>query len=122
MRFAFIAAEKAEYPVEKLCRALEVSPAGYYAWRIRPESNRAKQDRRLAVLVRAAHEASRNTYGSPRIHAELVANQEQVGRKRVIRLMQQEGLVARARKRYRSTVLPLSERDGHTPVVRRTPS
>ncbi len=105
MRFAFISAEKAVFPIAVMCRALQVSPSGYYAWLDRDESDRAKQDRRLTVLVRAAHEASRKTYGSPRIHAELVANEVQVGRKRVIRLMQQEGLVARVRKRYRSTTM-----------------
>jgi putative transposase len=102
VRFAFIQAEKA-YPVATLCRTLAVSAAGYYAWRCRPESARAQQDRRLAVLVREAHERSRGTYGSPRVHAELAAGDEHVSRKRVIRLMQQEGLVGRAHRRFKHT-------------------
>ena len=105
MRFAFIAAEKAEFPIEKLCKTLQVSRAGYYAWCDRPESDHAIDDRRLTVLVREAHDRSRKTYGSPRVHAELAAHHEHVSRKRVVRLMQQEKLVARVRKRYRSTTM-----------------
>jgi putative transposase len=105
MRYAFIDVEKAVYPVAMLCRVLRVSRAGFYAWRERPESARVREDRRLAVLVHAAHEQSRRTYGSPRVHAELAANDEHVSRKRIIRLMQQEGLVARVRRRYKSTTM-----------------
>jgi len=86
-----------------LCKALRVSRAGYYAWQTRAESKRAGEDRRLTVLVREAHEVSRRTYGSPRIHAELVAKHEHVSRKRVIRLMQAEGIVGRVRRRYKHT-------------------
>jgi transposase InsO family protein len=75
----------------------------------RPESRHAPEDRRLAVVVREAHERSRRTYGSPRIHAELAARDEHVGRNRIIRLMQQEGLETRVRRRYRSTTM--SEHD-----------
>jgi transposase InsO family protein len=109
MKFAFIAAEKAVEGVARWCRALGVSRAGYYAWCRRPESKRAREDRRLAVVVREVHERSRRTYGSPRVHAELAARDEHVGRRRVIRLMQQEGLQARVRRRYRSTTM--SEHD-----------
>ncbi len=91
------------FPVKLLCRALQVSRAGYYAWRDRSECDRVKEDRRLTVLVREAHERSRKTYGSPRIHAELAAHDEHVGRKRVVRLMQAEGLAGRVRRRYKHT-------------------
>lgn len=101
--------EKANFPIVVLCRVLRVSRAGFYAWRARPESAHAREDRRLAVRVRAVHEQSRCTYGSPRVHAELAAADEHVSRKRVIRLMQQEGLVARIRRRYRCTTM--SEHD-----------
>ena len=103
MRFGFIEAEKASYPVSMLCRALQVSASGFYAWRRRPESARAVADRRLAVLVREAHERGRRYYGSPRVHRELAAHGVAVSRKRVIRLMQQEGLVARTRRRFKHT-------------------
>jgi transposase InsO family protein len=86
-----------------------VSTSGYYAWRQRPESARVRDDRRLAVLVRESHERSRKTYGSPRVHADLGAQGERVSRKRVIRLMQEQGIKARVRRRYRCTTM--SEHD-----------
>ena len=88
-----------------MCRVLRVSRAGYYAWKDRPESQRSRDDRRLAVLVRAAHEAGRCYYGSPRVHRELRAQDVFIGRKRVIRLMQAQGLVARKRKRFKCTTV-----------------
>jgi transposase InsO family protein len=103
VRFAFIEARKAAYPVSVLCRALRVSRQGFYAWRRRPPSKHATRDLRLAVLVREAHVNSRRTYGSPRVHAELRAQGEKVSRKRVIRLMQEQELQARQRKRYKHT-------------------
>ena len=103
MRFDFIAAEKASFPVTLLCRALRVSASGFYAWRQRPESARAKQDQRLRVQIREAYAESRQTYGSPRVHRELVAQGVAVGRKRIIRLMQDEGLVGRTRRRFKHT-------------------
>jgi len=87
------------------CRALGVSTSGFYAWRGRPEPARAGEDRRLGVLVLESHERSRKTYGSPRVHADLGAQGERVSRKRVIRLMQQQGLRARVRRRYRCTTM-----------------
>ena len=97
MRFAFIAVERASHTITILCRCLQVTPSGYYAWRRRPESQRTRDDRRLTVLVRASFDASRRRYGSPRIHEDLRAQQETVSRKRIIRLMQADGLQARAR-------------------------
>jgi len=106
VRFAFIAAKMAELPITVLCRTLEVSRAGFYASIGRAPSARAVEDRRLAVLVREAHERSRKTYGSPRVHAELAAAHGVfVSRKRVIRIMQQEGLQARVRKRFKCTTM-----------------
>lgn len=91
------------FPVAVLCRALRVSPAGYYASRSRPEAARAQEDRRLRVQVREAFERGRHCYGSPRVHRELAAQDVHVGRKRVARLMQEEGLVARPRRRFKVT-------------------
>ena len=82
---------------------LGVSRAGYYDWLGRPESNREREDRRLGVLVRESHERSRNTYGSPRVQADLAAQGEHVSRKRIIRLMQEQGLRARERRTYKCT-------------------
>lgn len=111
MKFAFVAAEKAtkEFKVRELCRALRVSPSGYYAWCKREPSERAKKDIELRVLIRASFEQSRRTYGSPRIHEDLVEDGERVGRNRVIRIMQEEGIRARVRKRFKCTTM--SEHD-----------
>jgi transposase InsO family protein len=105
VRFALVDAEKAQYPVTTICRALAVSRAGYYAWRKRPESRHAVEDRRLRVLVRESHERSKRRYGSPRVHRELARHGVHTSRKRVIRLMRQEQLVARKRRRYKHTTM-----------------
>jgi putative transposase len=90
-----------------MCRVLGVSPSGYYAWRKRPASARAQADQRLLRQIRTAHEASRGTYGVPRIHAELAAQGIRVGRKRVARLMRAAGIVGVSRRRWTTT----TERD-----------
>jgi transposase InsO family protein len=103
LRFRFIQAEKAIYPVRVLCRTLAVSCTGFYAWCRRGLSLRAKQDAVLKVEIRAAHAASGKRYGSPRIHADLKAENQQVGRKRVARLMREEGLEGQRKRRFRVT-------------------
>ncbi len=103
MRFAYIAAEKAFYPVEVLCDVLEVSRSGYYAWSKREPSERAQRDVELAADITAVHKSSRSTYGSPRVHAELRARGKRVGKKRVERLMRERGLAARQKRRFRRT-------------------
>ena len=105
MKFALVDAEKAEYPVAGMCALLGVSRSGFYAWCKRPESAHAVEDRRLSVLVRESHERSKKRYGSPRVHRELRKNGERVSRKRIVRLMQQEELVARKRRRYKCTTM-----------------
>ena len=97
--------EKARHTVIILCRCLAVTRSGFYAWQRRPESARSRDDRRLKVLVQASFDASKQRYGSPRIHEDLIEQDEQVRRKRVVRLMQEAGLVARARKRYKVTTM-----------------
>jgi putative transposase len=89
VKFALIEAEKASCPIAISCKALDVSRPGFYAWRGRPESTRARDDHRLEVKVRESFERSRKNYGSPRILKDLKAQDEHVSRKRVIRLMQQ---------------------------------
>jgi transposase InsO family protein len=105
MRFPFIQAEKASYPVAVLCNTLEVSRSGFYAWIQRPESKRAVEDRRLSVLVQASFEESRKVYGSPRVLEDLVEQGERVSRKRVARLMRASGLKGRIRRRYKNTTM-----------------
>jgi transposase InsO family protein len=109
VKFAWIQTEKASYPLTKLCGWLGVTPSGFYAWRQRPESTHAREDRRLKVLVHASFAASQQRYGSPRIHEDLIEQEEHVSRKRVIRFMQEDGLEARARKRFKCTTM--SEHD-----------
>jgi transposase InsO family protein len=105
VRFRFIAAEKAHHSLTVLCRCLRVTRSGFYAWQTRPESARAQRDRRLKGLVHASFAASQQRYGSPRVHRDLLAQQERVSRKRVIRLMQEDGLQARRRKRFKCTTM-----------------
>ena len=100
MRFGFIAAEKATFPVRVLCRMLQVSRAGFYAWQARPPAPRAQADERLGLEIAAIHAESQRRYGSPRIHAELVHRGCLTSRKRVARLMRVHGLVARRRRRF----------------------
>jgi putative transposase len=103
MKFAFISEEKVAFPVAVLCRVLAVSTSGYYASCERPRSARARRDEELSHRVAAAHLASKRRYGSPRVHAELQAAGERVGRKRVARLMRERKLAARTRRRFRAT-------------------
>ncbi len=103
MRFRFIATEKAHFPVRVLCRTLQVSRAGFYAWQARPIARRTQQDQQLGVAIQAIHTESRRCYGSPRVHAELRERGQRVGRKRVARLMRHHGLCARRRRRFRRT-------------------
>ena len=105
MRFAFIHTEKARCTVQALCRALDVSPSGFYAWCRQPESAHAQRDRQLRVLIRASHEASRYRYGSPRVHEDLIEQGVPISRKRVVRLMRAKGLTARVRKRFKCTTM-----------------
>ncbi|MBL8912499.1 MAG: IS3 family transposase [Archangium sp.] len=104
VRFTFIRAERAEPApigtVSELCRALDVSRSGFYAFVRRPESARTREDRLLEVKVAEAHARSHARYGSPRVHRELKKQKFAVSRKRVIRLMRKQGLVGRTRKKF----------------------
>jgi putative transposase len=92
--YKLIDAEKASFPVAVLCKVLSVSRSGYYAWRDRPPSRRSRQDAALTAKIYEIHRRSRETYGSPRIHAELrsIGGVRCGCRKRVARLMRKEGL------------------------------
>ena len=91
--YRLIEAEKTRFPIQFMCRMLGVSRSGYYAWKDRPPSGgRSREDSTLTEKIREIHLRSRQTYGSPRIHAELRALGTRCGRKRVERLMRQAGL------------------------------
>ena len=81
-----------------MCRVLKVSKSGYYAWRSRPESVRAKTDRELGRVIRRLHVDSKGVYGSPKIRADLHDEGFKVGRNRVARLMREAGLRGCARE------------------------
>ena len=98
--FAFIEAEKANFPISFMCPRLGVSTSGYYAWRERPLSDRAIADGELIERIIKIHDESRGTYGAPRIHAELrLEHDVRCGRKRVARLMRAAGLEGVHRRR-----------------------
>jgi len=87
-----------------MCRALEVSSAGLYAWRQRPRpSPREEREGELLGRIHEIHAASRGTYGSPRVHAELKKSDVPAGKSRVERLMREEGLRGKVRRRFRTT-------------------
>jgi len=94
---------QADYPITTMCQLLGVSSSGYYAWKKRQPSQRSETDAALTAEIRAAHAASRGTYGAPRIHAELAAKGTYIGRKRVARLMTQAGLAGVSRRRFVTT-------------------
>jgi len=89
--------------VRVMCRLLDVSTSGYYAWRKRAPSARSVSDAELQEKIRTIHRQSDGTYGSPRIHAELCAQGQRVGLKRVARLMSQAGLEGVSRRRGTTT-------------------
>lgn len=103
MKYAAIARHRGEYPVRLMCRALSVSPAGFYAAARRAPSAHSGSDQRLRLAIRAAHTASNRRYGAPKIHAELRAQGLRCGRKRVARLMRLDGLRGTTPRRFRRT-------------------
>ena len=103
MRFQLIDAAKKDFPVQRLCKVLDVSPSGYFAWRNRLASRRQREDLVLLAHVRSAFSLSHETYGSPRMTYELREQGLAAGRRRVARLMRENGLKARQPRRFRRT-------------------
>lgn len=103
MRFELVERLRRQHPVRVLCRVLEVSASGFYAWRDRGESARDRGDRRLAQEILAAHAEGKGCYGTPRILAALLRAGRRTSRRRVARLRRQLALRAKARRRYRVT-------------------
>ncbi len=93
MKFEFVAAQKAHYPVTELCNALEVSTSGFYAWSKREKSQRQVDDEGWLELITSIFKSSRETYGSPRIHAALKELGHKIAEKRVARIMRENGIV-----------------------------
>ena len=99
MKFAFIATHRGIWPAGWLCEALGVSRAGFYAWRTRSPSARARANEQLLARVRASFLASDRTYGARRVWHDLLADGVSCGRHRIERLMRQAALRARPRRR-----------------------
>ena len=101
--FRFIDAEKARFPVSLLCKMVGVSKSGYYAWKSRPPSKRSREDAVLTEKICEVYRRSRETYGYPRVHAELRSLGVQCGRRRVARLMRKAGIRGCMRGRKKRT-------------------
>lgn len=101
--FSLIDAERACFPVSMLCKVLNVSKSGYYAWKARPPSKRSREDAALTERIAEIHRGSRETYGYPRVHAELRALGIRCGRRKVARLMRKSGLRGCMRGRKKRT-------------------
>jgi putative transposase len=103
MRFQLIDVAKKEFPVQRLCKVLGVSESGYFAWRSRPASRHQREDMVLLAQVRSAFALSNNTYGSPRMTHELRGQGLRVGRRRTARLMRDNDMKARQKRRFKLT-------------------
>ncbi len=101
MKYAFIAAHEGQFRVKRMCHVLGVQRSGYYAWRKRTPSTREQANQELLKLIEAEHEASRKTYGSPRIHVRLRRRGVVCGHNRVARLMHLNGISPQPKRRYR---------------------
>ncbi len=103
MRYDFVERHRDRWPVRLMCRVLRVSPGGYYHWRGRPTSRRAKGRDDLVVAIKAVHDEVKARYGSPRIHAELAAWGLPCCVNTVARLMRREGIAAKTKRKFRCT-------------------
>ncbi|WZP00264.1 IS3 family transposase [Isosphaeraceae bacterium EP7] len=103
MRYGFVERHRDRWPVRLMCRVLRVSAGGYYDWRGRPDSEQARRREALVVSIKAIHGEVKARYGSPRIHAELIARGEPCCVNTVAKLMRREGIAARTRRKFRVT-------------------
>ena len=103
MRFALIDQAKEQFPVQRLCSVLGVSQSGYFAWKDRPACRRQRDDLVLLAHTRSAFALSNGTYGSPRMTRELQDNGFAVGRRRTARLMRENDIKARQKRRFKRT-------------------
>lgn len=113
MKYAFIQKHKQLHGTERLCRVMRVSTSGYYDWCVRAPSEHARRDQELLGMIKESHINSRQVYGSPRIHDDLKANNQKVGRKRIARLMKENAIVARCVRAFKRTTV----RDPSLPVA-----
>jgi putative transposase len=103
MIFRFVSNHQSEFPIILMCRVLEVSRSGYYAWLKHPESKRDKDDKALSQEIFEIHQESFCTYGSPRVYRELKRRGKHIGEKRIVRLMRKDGLRAKTKRKFKVT-------------------
>jgi putative transposase len=103
MIFRFVSNNLSEFPIILMCRVLEVSRSGYYAWLKHPESKRDKDDKALSQEIFEIHQESFCTYGSPRVYRELKRRGKHIGEKRIVRLMRKDGLRAKTKRKFKVT-------------------
>ncbi len=119
MRFQFIDDHRDEFPITLMCKALNVSPSGYYAWRQRPPSTREMANQKLYEKIEAVYEANYQVYGSPRIYRELRKQNVICSENRVARLMRLRGLKAKQSRRFRTTTKPNKAHSAAPNLLRR---
>jgi putative transposase len=103
MKYRFIQDHREAFPVSLMCRALQVSGSGFYTWLNRPKSPRSRENQNLIVEIKNLHQKSRQTYGSPRVHADLKSKGYVIGRHSVARLMRMNGVVSIHKRKFRVT-------------------
>ena len=103
MKYEFIFLHRSRFRLLKMCRAFKVSRSGYYAWRRRGCSQRELENERLLKLIKQVHEQSRYIYGSPRITAELKSKNQSCSKNRVARLMRENNIRSKIKKKYKAT-------------------
>jgi len=103
MKYQFIDRYRFVYRVEKMCLILNIGRSSYYTWKKRSKSMRDKENERLVFEIKLVHEKSRKTYGSPRITAELCASGIRCGKNRIARLMRENRIMAKTRRRFKIT-------------------
>jgi transposase InsO family protein len=114
VKYRFLQEHRTPWPVRLLCRVLQVSGGGYYTWRDRPASAGQQRREALAGEIQAIHQEVNERYGSPRLHAELVARGQRCCVNTVAKLMRQHAIAARTKRKFRSTTdsnhdLPVAE-------------
>jgi len=103
VKYAFIKSHRTTFSVSLMCKVMEVTRSAFYDWLNRPESARSREDRQLGKKVKKIHEKSRETYGTRRIRQELVEDGEPISRTRVGRLMKQQGLESKSKRKFKAT-------------------
>ena len=109
MKYKFIYLYRSTFRLTKMCKVLNVSRSGYYAWHQRCKSKRQIENEKLVKLIRQVHESSRCLYGSPRITAELKARHVKCSKNRTARLMREYGIRSKIKKKFKDELFDIDE-------------